>query len=351
VAVILAATVMMPAGFTLAQDTHSAVTPQPRSGGPMERHESFNRLVKERQGQVDLVFIGDSITQGWEGNGKSTWEHYYGDRKALNLGIGGDRTQHVLWRLDHGNVEGISPRVAVVMIGTNNSADDRNTAGEMVDGVQAVIDSIQEKLPETRILLLGIFPRGREFNDQRGKILQVNQVIRKMASRSGVSWLDIGHHFIDGEGRIPPTIMPDALHLSPIGYEIWAEAIEGRLAGMLNQPSKSPRKSRAAGEWTWSMPGPDGRMVDAALTATLDGHTLRGSIRFPQGRSFEFQDGYAVGPFLGFHLDRIRPNGESITYRMSAEISPDGDGQSMNGTVRTRLEGENMDADWKATRD
>ena len=97
--------------------THSAVTPAPREGGWMKRHDQFNQNVQAHQGDIDLIFVGDSITQGWEGAGKAVWETYYGHRKALNLGIGGDRTQHVLWRLDHGNLEGISPKVAVVMIG------------------------------------------------------------------------------------------------------------------------------------------------------------------------------------------------------------------------------------------
>ena len=109
--------------------SHSAVRPAPRGGGWMGRHESFNERVA--RGNVDLIFVGDSITQGWEGAGKGVWAKYYGERNAVNLGIGGDRTQHVLWRLDHGNVEGIAPKAAVVMIGTNNSGGGRNNAGEM----------------------------------------------------------------------------------------------------------------------------------------------------------------------------------------------------------------------------
>ena len=148
---------------------HSAVAPEPRGEGWMRRHESFNERVK--QGNVDLIFVGDSITQGWEGAGKEVWARYYGHRNAVNLGIGGDRTQHVLWRLDHGNVDGIQPKAAVIMIGTNNSGANRNSASEMVDGVTAVVKKLREKLPQTRLLLLDIFPRGEQFNDQRGKIL------------------------------------------------------------------------------------------------------------------------------------------------------------------------------------
>lgn len=199
-------------GLLLGAD-HSAILPVPRDGSASQRFESIYQKVKEAKGEVDLVFIGDSITQGWEGKGRSTWDYYYGNRRALNLGIGGDRTQHVLWRMDHGNLDGITPKLAVVMIGTNNSGDDRNSAVEIIDGIQVVVRQLRHKLPETQILLLGIFPRGREVNDQRGRITQVNQVIRRMADRDDhVSWMDIGHHFLDDQGHIPSTIMPDGLH-------------------------------------------------------------------------------------------------------------------------------------------
>ena len=116
------------ATFSFAQD-NDAVKPVPRDGNWMKRHESFNERVK--QGNVDLIFIGDSITQGWEGAGKEVWAKTYGNRNAVNLGIGGDRTQHVLWRLDHGNIEGIHPKLAVLMIGTNNSGS--NTSEQIAD--------------------------------------------------------------------------------------------------------------------------------------------------------------------------------------------------------------------------
>ena len=105
---------------------NDAVVPVPRDGNWMKRHDSFNERVKK--GNVDLIFIGDSITQGWEGAGKKVWEEFYGKRNAVNLGIGGDRTQHVLWRLENGNIEGIQPKLAVLMIGTNNSGSNNSRA-------------------------------------------------------------------------------------------------------------------------------------------------------------------------------------------------------------------------------
>ncbi len=217
--------------------SHAAVIPAPRDAAWMARHESFNERVLK--GDVDLIFVGDSITQGWEGTGKDVWARLYAPRKAANLGIGGDQTQHVLWRLDHGNVDKISPKAAVVMIGTNNSGGDRSTASEMVDGVTAVVETLRAKLPGTRILLLGIFPRGERFNDQRGKILQVNQAIRKLDDGDFVRYLDIGHRFIEKDGTLSREIMPDFLHLSPRGYEIWAESIEDLLAELMGERKRT----------------------------------------------------------------------------------------------------------------
>ena len=212
---------------------HSAVSPEPRGGNWIKRHESFNQRVAK--GNVDLIFIGDSITHSWESNGKKAWAEYYANRNAVNLGIGGDRTQHVLWRLDNGNIKNISPKVAVVMIGTNNSGDGRNTAEEMIDGVTAVIDKLRAKLPETEILLLDIFPRGQSINAQRGKILQVNQVLSRLDSRPHVTFLRIGQNFVSPDGSIAKDIMPDFLHLTPNGYEIWAKSIEPTLARLMGE--------------------------------------------------------------------------------------------------------------------
>jgi lysophospholipase L1-like esterase len=216
--------------------SHPAVIPVPRDARWMVRHDRFNERVKK--GDVDLVFIGDSITQGWEGAGKDVWSRFYGKRKAVNLGIGGDQTQHVLWRLDHGNVDRISPKAAVVMIGTNNSGGDRSAPAQIVDGVTAIVETLRAKLPGTRILLLGIFPRGERFNDQRGRILQVNQAIRKLDDGDYVRYLDIGHLFIEKDGSLTKEIMPDFLHLSPKGYEIWATSIEDLLAEMMGERKK-----------------------------------------------------------------------------------------------------------------
>ena len=213
-----------------AEKQHSAVKPVPRGGGWMKRHNSFNTRVAK--GKVDLVFIGDSITQGWEGKGRGVWAKYYGKRNTVNLGIGGDRTQHVIWRLENGNVKNISPKAAVVMIGTNNSGS--NTSEEIAEGVAAITKQLRTKLPKTKVLLLGIFPRGPNKDDKRRQVnAKANHIFKKLADGKQVHYLDIGPKFLEKDGTLTRKIMPDLLHLTEKGYAIWAESIEEKLTGLM----------------------------------------------------------------------------------------------------------------------
>lgn len=228
--------VSLAAPYVQGQETkaaHDAVQPVPREGGWMDRHKAMNERVA--QGNVDLVFIGDSITQGWEGNGKDVWKEFYGDRNAVNLGIGGDRTQHVLWRLDNGNLEGINPKLAVIMIGTNNS--NSNKPEEIADGIEMIIEQLKEKTPETKILLLGIFPRGATPDD---KLRQVNEKTNEIVSRladddAQVHYLDIGKEFLEDDGTLSRETMPDLLHLNEKSYRIWAESIEPKVKELMGE--------------------------------------------------------------------------------------------------------------------
>ncbi len=211
---------------------NSAIQPVAREEPTWKaRHDAINASVAK--GDAELIFIGDSITQGWEGAGKEIWQTRYASYKAVNVGISGDRTQHVLWRLDHGNLDHIHPKAAVIMIGTNNSNGNDNTAEEIAEGIKAITTKIQEKLPATKILLLGIFPRGERPNPQREKIDRVNQIISKLDDQKSVHFLDIGSKFKDKEGVISKEVMPDFLHLSSKGYEIWADSIDDALKSLM----------------------------------------------------------------------------------------------------------------------
>lgn len=327
------------------QASHSAITPVPRQGGWLNRHESFNTKVQANQGNIDLAFIGDSITQGWEGRGKIVWEKYFGHRKALNLGIGGDRTQHVLWRMDNGNLEGIQPKLAVIMIGTNNSAEDRNTANEMVDGVRAVVKQLRSKLPQSKLLLLGIFPRGDVFNDRRGKILQVNQALARLHDGEWVTYLDIGPQFMDDNGIISPSIMPDFLHLSSAGYGIWADAIESFVSTHLGDSSITPETVAVEGAWTLEIEGPDGP-VEAELEIKADGPILTGHVAMGPDRILPFKSGGRFENQVDIQIVRERPGGGSMTYNLTGKVN----GNEIKGTVRTRLDGEQITQSWSARR-
>ncbi len=216
----------------VAAEEHDAIKPVPRQGGWMTRHQSFNKRVA--QGNVDLVFIGDSITQGWEGGGKGVWARFYGKRNAVNLGIGGDRTQHVIWRLDHDNVKNISPQAAVVMIGTNNSGS--NTPEQIAAGVAVIVKQLRTKLPETKVLLLAVFPRGADKNDKRRQVNEkTNAIFKKLADGTHVHYLDIGPKFLQDDSTLTREIMPDLLHLSEKGYTIWAESMELTLKKLMGE--------------------------------------------------------------------------------------------------------------------
>jgi lysophospholipase L1-like esterase len=212
---------------------YASTKPVPRKdAGWQNRQKSMNERVKK--GNVDLLMIGDSITHGWEGQGKKVWAKYYEKRNAVNLGIGGDQTQHVLWRLDNGNIDGIQPKLAVLMIGTNNVGC--GDPEEIAAGVKAIVEKLRSKLPSMKILVLAIFPRGADLNDKNRKVNSAaNQIIAKLADDKDVFFLDIGAKFLDPDGKLPKSIMPDLLHPNAKGYEIWAEAIEPTVKKLMGE--------------------------------------------------------------------------------------------------------------------
>ena len=196
-----------------------------------KRHEQF--LARIQQGPVGLLFLGDSITDGWRGGGKKTWEKF-AKYDPANFGIGGDRTEHVLWRITNGELDGIHPKLAVIMIGTNNVGHSATEKPEWAAaGVKKIVDTIHAKLPETKVLLLAVFPRGAKDSALRQKVAEINQIIAKLDDGQKTRYLDIGKSFLDAEGQIPKDIMPDGLHPNAKGYEIWYEAMRPLLEEMM----------------------------------------------------------------------------------------------------------------------
>lgn len=184
-------------------------------------------IVEEiKQKKVDVIFIGDSITHGWQDEGRQVWQRYYAGRNAMNMGFAGDRTQHVLWRLENGEIKNISPKLAVILIGTNNSNGTDNTAKEIGEGIIAICQKLRNDLPNTKILIMGIFPRGQKPSEQRQKNSEASKLASAVADSESIYYQDINDKFIDSDGTLRGDLMPDYLHPSAKGYQIWAEAIE-----------------------------------------------------------------------------------------------------------------------------
>ena len=196
-----------------------------------ERHPGFLSTIKAMNGDIDLVCIGDSITEGWRKSGKEIWDKNFAPLKALNLGLGGDKTQGVLYRLQNGQLDGYKAKLFMVMIGTNN----REPAEDVSRGIKAIINEIQAKQPRAKILLLGLFPRGASSADPlRIKNEQVNAIISKWEDGKKLRYLDIGQKFLDADkSTLSKDIMPDLLHPSANGYQIWANEVMPTITAMM----------------------------------------------------------------------------------------------------------------------
>lgn len=189
-------------------------------------------VERAKKGNIDVYFLGDSITQRWERQ-PELWKQGFGALKPGNFGIGGDHTQHVLWRIENGELTGVNPKVVVLMIGTNNAA--RDTPEDTARAITKIVEVLRTKLPDAKILLLGIFPRGPDAKDRFRKTNdQVNTIITKLDDGKHVFYLDIGPKFLQPDGTLSKEIMTDLVHPSPKGYQIWIDAMTPKLTELLN---------------------------------------------------------------------------------------------------------------------
>ncbi len=201
----------------------------------LPRHLQKLEEIKTRK-DAQVIFIGDSITQGWENAGFNVWNRHYAKYNAVALGFGGDRTENVLWRLLHGEVDGLNPKVAVLMFGTNNTGHRQEKPELTAAGIKRDIEELQQRLPNTKILLLAIFPRDEKPDGELRQINNgVNAIISTFADNKKIFFLDINKSFLDEKGNLPKDIMPDLLHPNEKGYEIWAKAMEPGLLKLLRK--------------------------------------------------------------------------------------------------------------------
>jgi lysophospholipase L1-like esterase len=206
----------------------------------LRRHEAF--AERARQGGIDLAFFGDSLTDGWRNQGRAAWDAHFEPLRAANFGLPGDRTQQVLWRMQHGELDGYSPRVIVLLIGTNNldpglgepSLTPRNSPAEIVAGVSAIVQLVTNRFPQTHILLHGLLPRGRASDPVRSEIVAVNSGLRQLEERDpNLRFFDTRSVFLQPDGELGPGFMSDGLHLSEVGYQLWAQALLPELTRLL----------------------------------------------------------------------------------------------------------------------
>ena len=223
-------------------DASAAIEKPDPSGRFRKMHESF--LARGKGGPIGVLFIGDSITQGWS-KAPHVWEHYYGKWQPANFGIGGDQTQHVIWRIENGELDGIRPKVAVLMLGTNNTRT--HDAAEIAAANRKIVGLIRAKIQGVKVLVLAVFPRGpRPDKDGKVPAEEVAEAARKMEiinavnadlarldNGSDVRFLDINRVFLGQDGKIPLAIMPDQLHPNAAGYQLWADAMHPTLTALM----------------------------------------------------------------------------------------------------------------------
>jgi lysophospholipase L1-like esterase len=221
-----------------------AVTPEPLShawalGHWVPRHESKLeelRKLKAAGKKPQLVFIGDSITEGWEKAGQAVWQRHYARYDGVALGFGGDHTENVLWRLQHGEVDGIAPKVAVLMIGTNNTGDRNDDPAATAAGVKAIIQELRSRLPRTKVLLLAVFPREEQPSAYLRRLNEsVNAIIANYADGRHVFFANINPSLLNADGTLSRDIMPDLLHPNEKGYEAWARSMEPVLKKLMSE--------------------------------------------------------------------------------------------------------------------
>jgi lysophospholipase L1-like esterase len=231
--ILLSLLALLPFYGALA-DENPAVTPADRN---QEQGWASRHAVKfgdPKRKEANVIFFGDSITQGWEGKGKEVWEKSIEPLGAFNLGFSGDRTEHALWRIDNGEFDETKPKVIVILLGTNNIGHKKSNPQQTAEGMKAILERLSKKTPEAKVLLLGVFPRAAKADEPlRQQAAEITKLYSGLADGKKVVFLDIGAKFLEADGTMSKEVMPDFLHPSEKGYQIWADAMLPTLQEML----------------------------------------------------------------------------------------------------------------------
>ena len=217
--------------------------PEPRDANWLKRHQQLLEITHAHHADIKAVFLGDSITEGWAHNGIHVWDKYYKNRHAYNYGIGGDKTQHIIWRIQNGEFEKVNPKVIVLMIGmlkfcgvnyvtTNilylpgtNNIPPKDTPADIAKGIKTIIELLHQKMPHAKVLLLSVFPRGG--HDYDTEVHQINSIISKFEDKKQVFYQDFTHRFEKSLGTVDaPLYVADKLHLTAVEYEAWHSEME-----------------------------------------------------------------------------------------------------------------------------
>jgi len=255
---------------TVAQP--ASVVPISRLDQPSWKDRYENKLAEaaKRGEEVELLFIGDSITHGWD---TGLWEENFAKYGAFNLGIGGDRTEHVLWRIENGALKNLSPKVTVLMIGTNNTGQaEGQPAAETIQGISAILDELNNRLPDTQVILHAIFPRGATTEDPKRIVnAEINKALPALAAEKGAEFLDINHLFLERDGTLPRNIMPDLLHPKKEGYRLWATGLKPSLDRLFGEKTRTVSPT-VIPLWPTGVPVPH----DASLVETSEASAKNG---------------------------------------------------------------------------
>jgi lysophospholipase L1-like esterase len=245
---------LFPASIALASSRPDQ--PLPRAdANSMAAHRQL--LKKAKEGRIDVYFVGDSITRRWGTSDPQyadllkNWKANFHGWNAANFGWGADTTQNILWRLENGELDGVNPKVIVILAGTNNigsPGDSKPTASDVARGIKAIVDTCRHKAPNATIILTAIFPR----NDKAGItpiIEAINQKIADIADGEKIRFVNVNERLADKNGRLIDGVMhADKLHPTVKGYQVWADGLKPHLTEILGPPATTDQAPAPTGD-------------------------------------------------------------------------------------------------------